>query len=194
MKHLGTSVSVVLAVAMMALAGAVSASATTLEVKGIPKNEAVALKFTLKAGTSMLLTDTAGFFANTCTSSTKEGKTESPFTGTTVGGKLSTLSFSNCAEGPIVVDTPGSLTVQNIAGTTNGTVRSIGAKVTVPSPFGLLTCVTAASPGTDIGTLTGVVSGAATIDMSAALNCGSITAKWLATYTVTSPEGLGVTS
>jgi hypothetical protein len=186
----------ILALALGASAGASSASATTLEVSGVPKNASIAVKFTLQAGTSMLLTDTNGFFANTCTASTKEGKTEGAFTGATVGGKLSTLSFSSCTEEPLVVDTPGSLTVASIAGTTNGTVRSIGAKVTSPSPFGTLTCTTAASPGTDIGTLTGVKSGRATIDMLAILNCGFFlpSAKWQATYTVTTPEGLGVTS
>jgi len=173
-----------------------SASATTLEVKGVPKNESLSFKFTLKAGTSMLLTDTAGFFANTCTSSTKEGKTEGPFTGASVGGALSTLSFgteaTRCTEGAITVDAGGRLSASSIAGTTNGTVKSSNAKVTVPSALGLLTCTTPIE-GTDIGTLTGVASGAATIDINGVMNCG-ITAKWIATYTVTSPEGLGVVS
>jgi hypothetical protein len=93
-----------------------------------------------------------------------------------------------------VVDHTGSLTIENISGTTNGTMRSIGTEWTAPSPFGTLRCVTAALPGTDLGTLTGVASGNATIDVSAALNCGAITAKLTATYTVTSPAGLGVRS
>jgi hypothetical protein len=73
-------------------------------------------------------------------------------------------------------------------------VRSIGAKITSPSPFGALTCVTAASPGTDIGVITGVASGNATEDINAVLNCGIITAKLTGTYVTTSPGGLGITS
>jgi hypothetical protein len=184
------------ALALMAFAS--TASATTLEEKGVAKNSAVTIKASLKSGSSALLNDTSGFFANTCTGSTVEGTTEKDssgdFTGPTVGGAISGLTFKPCTREEVVVDTKGSLSVASISGTTNGTVRSIGAKVTVPSPFGLLTCVTASGEGTDIGTLTGVASGQATMDISAALNCGSITAKWTGTYVVTSPEGLGVVS
>ncbi|HEV2858708.1 MAG TPA: hypothetical protein VGW80_09935 [Solirubrobacterales bacterium] len=172
------------------------AAATTLEVAGVGRSESIAIKSSLKSGTTARLDDTGGAFANTCTESTVEGKTEAPFSGPTVGGKVSSLSFSSCTEEKVVVDESGSLTVERIAGSTNGTVRSIGAKVTTPSPFGSLTCVTAASPGTDIGKLTGVASGTATVDINAVLNCGFFlpSARWEGTYTVTSPEGLGVTS
>jgi hypothetical protein len=163
-----------------------------LEVGGAAKNESVALKASLKSGTSSLLADTSGFFANTCTSSTVEGKTEGSFTGSSVGGKVSALSFSSCKEGNPTVDAAGSLSVSWISGTTNGTVSSSNAKVTVPSAFGTLTCTTPEA-GTDLGTLTGVASGTATMDVNAVLACGAIDAKWTGTYTVTSPEGLGVT-
>jgi hypothetical protein len=182
----------VVAIAALALmAFASTASATTLETNGTPVNASETIKASLKSSTSALLSDTAGFFANTCTASTVEGKTEGTFTAATIGGKISALTFTSCKEEPVVVDAAGELTITNIAGTTNGTVRSIGAKVTTPSPFGNLTCVTVASPGTDIGTLTGVASGSATMDINAALNCGSITAKWTGTYTITSgPNGV----
>jgi hypothetical protein len=196
----------VVAVAALALmAFASTASATTLAIGGVKKNEAITIHATLKSGTSALLEDTAGFFANTCTESTVHGVT-SVFTGTVSGpitdevkeGKtvVTGLTFGSCKENPVVVDKPGSLTVENIAGTTNGTVRSIGAEVTSPSPFGQLNCKTAASPGTDIGILTGVAKTTehATMDINASLNCGAITAKWTATYTVTTPTGLGVES
>ncbi|HEV2858711.1 MAG TPA: hypothetical protein VGW80_09950 [Solirubrobacterales bacterium] len=182
------------ALALMAFAG--TASATTLAIGGVKQTGAVTIKASLKTGTSAILKDTGGAFANTCLESAVEGKTTT-FTGT-VAGPISTLSFSKCTEEPVVVDTTGSLTVTQIAGTTNGTVRSIGAKVTSPSPFGALTCTTAASPGTDIGTLTGVASTAshATMDINAVLNCGFFlpSAKWEGTYTVTSPTGLNVES
>ncbi|HEV2858712.1 MAG TPA: hypothetical protein VGW80_09955 [Solirubrobacterales bacterium] len=196
---------VVAAAAMALMAFASTASATTLEIGGVKQTSAVTIVSSLKAGTSAILKDTSGSFANTCTESTVEGKT-STFTGTTVSGPISSLTFKSCKEEPVVVDTTGSLSVEWIPTTaketeegktsTKGTVRSIGAKVTSPSPFGALTCTTAASPGTDIGTLTGVSSGAATMDINAVLNCGFFlpSAKWEGTYTVTSPAGLGVTS
>jgi hypothetical protein len=71
-------------------------------------------------------------------------------------------------------------------------VTSSGAEVTTGSPFGTLNCKTEA--GTHLGTLTGVKEGNATMDINAALFCGGISSKWEATYTVTSPSGLGVVS
>ena len=183
------------AVAAMALmAFASSASATTLEVGGAAKNAEVAIEATLKSGTSALLTDTAGFAANTCVSSTVKGHTEKTFTvaGTgAISGPITALAWGGCTEGNPVVDSMGTLSVEWIKGSpTNGTVRSNGAKVTVPSFFGTLTCTT---ENTDIGTLTGVKVGFATMDINGVLKCTIIsTAKWTGTYTVTSPEGLGV--
>ena len=51
----------------------------------------------------------------------------------------------------------------------------------MPSPFGTLTCTTS---NTDIGTLTGVKEGNATMDINAVLNCGAFlpSAKWEGTY------------
>lgn len=193
MKQLQGIACVALALTVMGFVAASIASATTLEVKGTKQTGSVTFKTSLKSGTSTLMTDTFGAFFQTCTASVVEGKTNT-FTGTTVSGPISSETFSSCTEEPVTVDLPGSLSVENVAGTTNGTVRSINARWTMPSPFGALACVTASSPGTDIGTLTGVASGSATLHLAATLNCGSITAKWTGTYTVTSPEGLGVTS
>jgi hypothetical protein len=185
----------VVAVAALALmAFASTASATTLEVGGVTKNEAVSIKASVSG--SALLTDTSGFFANTCTVSAVEGATVSPFTVASgrIGGPISKLTFEKCTEDAkelVKVDAAGTLTVEAISGTTNGTVFSDSATVTSPSPFGKLTCVTSAT-GTDIGKLTGVKTGKATMDISAVLNCGAITAKWSGTYIVNSPEGLGV--
>ncbi|HWC48779.1 MAG TPA: hypothetical protein VG448_07855 [Solirubrobacterales bacterium] len=179
----------VVAVAAMALmAFASTASATTLEVGGVAKNEAVTIKASLKEN-SALLTDTNNISANTCTTSTVEGKT-STFTGAAVEGPISALSWSNCTQGNPTVDAKGSLSVTNISGTTNGTVRSTGANVTVPSFFGNLTCTTS---NTDLGTLNGKKEGSATMTINAVLSCTVIgTARWSGTYTVTSPSGLGV--
>jgi hypothetical protein len=188
-KLLGAVVFAALALTMVAS----TASATTLETKGVAENAAIQLDASVEG--SALLADTNGFFANTCTTSNVEGRTN-VFTGATVSEPVTVFTFENCTEPPVVVDLAGSLTVANIAGTTNGTVRSIGAKVTVPSPYSSmpLTCVTAASPGTDLGTLTGKKEGTATLDVNALLNCGFFlpSAKWVANYAVTSPLNLGV--
>jgi hypothetical protein len=188
-------VAAVAALALMAFAS--TASATTLETTGKAINAAETLEATIAKGGSALLTDTFGASANTCTSSTVKGTTVSPFTGTTVGGPISTLSWTNCTQGDPVVEKNakgepenGTLSVERIGSTTNGTVRSTGARVTVPSPFGTLLCTTS---NTDVGTLTGVATGNASFDINAVLSCTVIgTAKWSGTYTITGGEGLGV--
>jgi hypothetical protein len=189
LKMLGLAA--VAAMALMAVAAG-SASATTLEKAGVVQTGAVEIKASLESGTSAKLQKTDGSFANTCTESSVEGKT-TVFTGTAVSGPISLLTFKKCTTESVVVDAAGSLSIERIGSTTNGTVKSSGAKVTVPSPFGALTCVT--SEGTDIGTLTGKASGQATMDISAVLNCGFLapSATWTGSYVVTSPEGLGVT-
>jgi hypothetical protein len=181
------------AMALMAF-GAGSASATTLEVATVTQNSSVTLSATLASGTSAILETTSGDFQDTCTSSTVGGKTESPFTGTTVSGKVTTLTFSNCTHGTRVKSN-GSLSVEHIKNTTNGTVRSTGASVEVDSTtFGAtLTCTT---NNTHLGTLTGSGHAHATMHINAVVNCGFFapTARWKGTYTVTSPTGLGVSA
>jgi hypothetical protein len=184
----------VAAMAVMAFAAA-SASATTLSIGGVAKNEAITIKSSLKTGTSALLKDEFGTTTDTCTTSTVEGKT-STFTGTAVGGPISSLTFSNCTHTTTVLAN-GSLSVASLAGTTNGTVSSSGAEVTVFSTFfgASATCRTGA--GTDIGTLRGVKSTTehATMEINAKIPCGILgNSSWTGTYTVTSPTGLGVES
>jgi hypothetical protein len=184
----------VAAMAVMAI-GAASASATTLEVNGAAQSVAVTFSGSLEGGTSTLWQSTSGAFVNTCTASSFSGKT-STFTAESskpIGGPISTLSFTSCTTSPVTVSKAGSLSVEWISGTTNGTVRSVGTDVTVPSPIGHLTCET--FEGIDIGTLTGkATSGTATIDISAVLNCGFLapSVTWTGSYWVTSPTGLGV--
>ena len=182
------------AVAAMALTAfaAGSASATTLEEGGTTTNAEVTITASLESGSSATLRTTGALFANTCTESHVHGHTVSPYTGTTVGGPITTLTFSKCTEEKVEVIKPGSLSVEYKSGT-NGTVNSAGAEVKVPSPFGKLTCKT--GTGTDLGTLTGVSSGNATMDINGVLNCGIIpSAVWEGSYEVTSPSGLGVSS
>jgi hypothetical protein len=170
------------AIALMALT-ANSATATTIAVGGVTQTKAVTLEATIASGGSALLTDTSNFTANTCTTSFVKVSDSTAFTGTTVSGPISTLSFSNCSEGNPTVDAAGTLSVERIGTTANGTVRSNGAKITVPSFFGTLTCTTSS---TDIGTVTGALSGSAHLDVNAVLSCtvtGS--ARWSGTYTFT---------
>jgi len=178
------------ALAITASIAAGTASATMLEVGGSAKNESVTITATLASGTSAILKDTSGFSQNTCTTSEVKGSTEGSFSGATLSGKVGTLTFGEC-DRTVSVHFKGSLSVSHITGTTNGTVSSSDAEVTTGSPFGTLTCVTNA--GTHLGTLTGVSAGSATMHINANVDCG-ISAKLTATYTVTSPSGLGVVS
>jgi hypothetical protein len=194
----------VAAMAMMAFTAG-SASATTLEVNGVTTNDSVTITASLKPKTVAVLRDTAGFSKNECSESHAHGVTE-VYTGTYVSGPLtghthaentagiepsSGLSFGGCTR-PVTVERPGTLLIDWISGT-NGTVTSKEAIVKVGSAIGTLNCNT--GEGTDIGTLTGVASGHATMDINGVINCGIIpSAKWEGTYIITTPTGLGVSS
>jgi hypothetical protein len=182
---------VVLATMGLTVIGSSSAMATTLEVGGVTKNASVSMEWSLKF--VVIWRDTFGVTANSCTASTVKGSTVSPFTGATVGGPLSTLTFSSCSEGNPTTDAAGTLSVERIGSTTNGTVRSNGAKVTVPSFFGTLTCTTS---NTDIGTITGVSSGNATVDIKGVTSCTVVgTTVIEAVYAITGANAaLGVTA
>jgi hypothetical protein len=169
MKHLKMLCLAAFAAMVLMAIGASSASATTLEREGVKQTGAVKWPFSLESGTFLKIQKTDGTFANSCAASTVEGTT-STFTGTAVSGPNSTLTFSSCTNEKVVVDAAGSLSIENIAGTTNGTVKWSGAKVTVPSPFGALTCET--GTGADAGTFTGKATGQLTWDFHGVWNCG----------------------
>lgn len=193
MKHLKMIATVAAgAVAAMAFIGAGSASATTLEVGGVTKNEAVTIVGSLASGTSMILKDTFGISQNTCTLFEIEGTAVSPFTGTRVSGSGKTLKFGNCTR-PVTAHKTGTLIGEYIAGTTNAKMFSSGAEVTVASPVGTILCTTGEATG--LGTLTGTATGHATLDVNAVINCSAIgTAKLEAKVTVTSPTGVGASA
>jgi hypothetical protein len=175
--------------AITAFAGAGSASATTLEVGGVPKNESVTITASLYQGGSVLLQDTAGVSQNTCTGSTIFGGSQSFFTSIYLTGYLTSLGFSGCMR-PVTVHNQGALKIYWTWGT-DGTVSSEEAEITTGSPLGTLTCTTGSA--THLGTLTGVSSGHATMHVNANIDCG-ISAKLVTTYKITSPTGLGVSS
>lgn len=182
-------------VAAMALTAftAGSASATTLEVGGTAQNGSVTVGMSLVNGFDLGWRTTGGLFINTCVKTTMHGSTVSPFTAASVGIPLSSLTYGSCVEEPVKVDAAGSLSIEWISGTTDGTVRSSGTEVTVPSPFGLLTCKTGA--GTDIGRLTGFSLIHSDLDINGIINCGIVSSAVLTgLYEVTTPTGLGVVS
>lgn len=169
-----------------------TASATTLETNGVKQTGAIEVRGSLKSGTSTITKDTAGAFANTCTGASFVWKDSTATTGAAVSGPITSLSFSNCTHAPLVVDTPGTLSAEWIKSTTNGTVRSSGMRITEPvTVFGNIVNATCVTENTDIGVLTGVASGSATIDVNAVLNCGSIlpSVKWEGTYVTTTSTG-----
>ena len=191
-KNLGAAA--VAAIALLSLVGAGTASATTLEVKGVKQTGPVAIEMSLAAGTSAILKDKNGTTQQTCTGSITKGSTTSPFTGTSVQEDLSSFTFTGCTHTTDVLN-PGKLSITWTSGT-NGTISSSEAEwTTVSTVFGAsATCKTGS--GTVMGSLTGVNSGRATFHINATtLNCGILgTSSWTGTYTVTSPEGLGVVS
>jgi hypothetical protein len=193
LKMLGLAA--VAAMALMAVTAG-SASATTLEVGGVAKNESITM--TASNEGSITLSDTEGTQANTCSTSDAHGETVSPFSGAKVTVKLTELSFTTCTRSPVTVTSPGGLLIEWESGTTSGNVYSESADVDVPTTFGFsVTCTTLAS-GTKIGTLDGKASTSehATLTISAVLSCGFLlpSASWTGSYKVTTPTGLGVVS
>jgi hypothetical protein len=176
--------------ALLLFAG--TASATTLEVKGVKQTGAITIKASLKSGTSLLWKDTSGSFQNTCTASNLELKDSTATTGTSVSGPLSSLSYTKCTSEAITVHKQGTWRLQWIPGTTNLTVFSTGTEITVPGVFFTVTCTTS---NTDMGVITGSAAGQGTVHLNAVINCGAFlpSAKLEGTLTVTSPEGLGGT-
>lgn len=199
MKHLKMlGLAALSAAALMSIAGAGTASATTFEVGEITQNEALTLTMSMKTGTSWVIRDTFGFAVNTCTGSHLKGKTTTFTTIKTQFGNdhpiglIEELTFSNC-DHTVTVHNPGKFYIEWTTGT-NGRVFSEEAEITTYSTIHgtHINCTTGA--GTPIGTITGVASGQATLDLNATVTCGPHlhSARWTGSYTVTSPNGLGV--
>jgi len=191
----------VAAMALMAFAG--SASATVLRSTSGILPAGTEIDASLKAGTSASLTDTAGHTLVTCTASTVKGKTANAGSATeTVKGTVekANLTFgTETTKCTVTVTTTegGELEIHWISGTTNGTLTAKGFKIDINTVlFGVCTYI--AGEGIDLGTLTGSTTGEATMDINAVVKLvsgGGIcepTAKWVGTYTVTTPKPLWV--
>jgi hypothetical protein len=190
MKKLKTIRLAAFAAMTLALIGAGSASATTFEVSSVTQNQGVTFTLSLEAGTSLVTKSTGGGFLSTCTASHFHGRTENPYTATTLTAPITQLTFANCPRA-VTVHNLGTLAIHHIAGSTNGTVYWEGTELTLGAKiFGYVVCPIAET--THVGTLTGVSSGYATLHVYAGIECSGVgSTVWEATYTVTSPEGLG---
>ena len=191
----------VAAMALTAFMGAGTASATGLWKYTTPSaNDTLGVGTTITAslepGDSAILRDTGGLANDTCTSSHVHGTIEKDTTsGVHPSGALTELTFGGCSHTTTVL-AKGELEITNIAGTTDGTVTSRGARVTVKSTVFGISCIANTGAGTIIGSLTGAKSatGHATMDINGVITlengCGDST--WTGKYTVTSPTGLTV--
>jgi hypothetical protein len=191
------------AMALTAFLGAGTASASNLRIFGSGTNLKVGttIEASLEKGTSAFLEDAFGLTAVTCTGSnvhgviertTQEpvGKTGQPKGKISAGG----LTFTPCGH-TVDVEANGELEIRNIAGTTNGTVFSSGAKVKVFNTLLNQNCIANTGAGTDIGTLTGAKSAItnATMDINGLIpleGCSASNARWTGSYEVTKPVGL----
>lgn len=194
MKHLKTLGLAALAATALTAVAAGSASATTLEVGGVTKNSSAEIVGGIAPSTAGILSLTGGSFVGECEKGSGSGSSTSPFTGTTVGGPASSASASGCAR-TVTVHKPGSVSVQHISGSTNGTVRSANSEVTVGSPIGTLNCTTG-SGGVHMGVITGTSEGQATVHINAVINCGFLAPSAVVTGTAVggSAEGSGVSA
>lgn len=182
---------VALATAAIPVFAVSSATATTLEIGEATQNKAVTFTWSQESGLSSTLGRTDGTQTTTCTEMDASGTTFSPFTGHIVAASISTLTFECNHE--ITVHKAGQFYFTHASGTTSAKTFMKGTELTVPTTLGFtVTCKT--GEGTEVGTLTGVKSGSAKVDINAVLNCGFLlpSASWKGTFILTSPPGLGV--
>jgi hypothetical protein len=185
------------AAALMAFAGV--ASATTLTSPA-----GTTYTSTIKAaseGKTTLHNASLGVSVS-CEESNVEGKVESHGSGVTAGGKVTTLTFTKCGADTVTVLAPGSLEVHNISGTSNGTLTSVGAEITIKNAATGVSCTYKTGPApsaTDIGTLTSsaTTGKTATLDIASSIIprsgdsilCGS-KGEWTGSYVVNTPDSL----
>lgn len=206
----------VAAMALMAFAGAGSASATVLcktTVTPCPKGwdyeKGTRVDASLDPGTTALLEATGGGLEDTCTESTVIGTQENTGGPTETvkvsipkeieiepGKKVPGLSFTNCSKPTKVLNAEGTLEFHWIEGTHNATVTAKGFEVTVEAIKGV-SCIYTAGAGLDLGI--GTSGSMGTIDVNAVVEktekssflCPK-TSIWKASYTVTEPEPIYV--
>jgi hypothetical protein len=196
LKMLG--VTAVAAMALMAFAGAGSASATKLCTNNLSTTFCSAhepIGTTVEAtlsGTSILET-TGGTVLDTCTGSTVKGKTSNTAaTGEPVKVKVETLSWLNCTRTTHTLKT-GELQIHHIANTDDGTLTATGIQWTVQTIFG--SCVYGPVGSLDLGTVHGGNPAVITINTIVPKLSGTCPseARLTAHYTITTPKPLYIT-
>lgn len=182
----------VAAAAMMALAA--TASATTLT-----SPTGTTYTGNITAESEGVTTLHGSFVSVSCNKSHVAGKVEKHGAGVTAGGKISSLSFTECNY-PVTVLKAGSLEVHPIGTGTyrTGTLTSTGAEIKIHTSVGECIFTTSA---TDIGTLTGTnhTGKHATLDIASSniprtggsFFCGA-SGVWTGNYTVTVPSTLWI--
>ena len=188
----------VAAMALMAFVGVGTASATELYSGATTLKSGTEIDASL-TGTAAKLTTTEGAILDECAGGTVKGKTTNNGSTTeTVKGSVAKtdLTWTSCTR-PTETLAGGTLEVHWTSGV-NGTVTASGFEVTVNTQF-FGSCVFTVAAGTSLGTLTGSTSSNAVLDVNtvASLKSGAIcptTARWVGTYTVTSPKPLHVTT
>jgi hypothetical protein len=193
LKRLGLTALAVMAV--MAVVGAGTASATELYSGATTLGSGTAIKGSL-SGTATLTT-TEGTVLNTCAGGEVNGKTTNNGSATETDKEtLSALTWTLCTD-PTVTLKLGGLEI-HWTSSRNGTVTAgAGSEVTIDTTiFG--SCVFTIPTGADVGTLTGSTTTNAVFDIDAVASrvsglCPSTT-KWVGTYKITSPSPLHVTA
>lgn len=183
------------AIALMAVAGIGTASATTLDGPEGRMLEANAeIDFSAKG--SVVLENTSGTVLATCTNSTIKVKTTN--TGNDLGEPVtSNNEVWTWAECTATVDTVKRGTVSfNATSGSNGTVVSAGAEITVQTALAG-SCTYGAGAGVTLGTLTGGSPGLLSENAALTRTGGSLlcaeTIRITGSFTVTAPTTLTVT-
>lgn len=192
----------VAAMALTALLGAGSASATVLCKTAL--EEGCAGTWDYPAGTEIDLSlvgttstsGTSGELLDTCTESTSKGSTTNTGGASeTVDWNLTVYSSSNCT-GTTDTISNGSLEVHWIAGSTNGTVTSKNTQATKIIPGGVSCTYGTGASGSDLGTLEGGAEPTLHVKTPLAKLAGSFLCPgevvWDGFYAVTSPQPLYV--
>jgi len=188
--------------ALMAFIGAGTASASVIcstTADPCPAGQAwpngTTIDFSIPAGQSAILKDTAGNTLDTCTGSTVKGKITNTGSATeTVTGSIEELTWTGCTFTTKTVSLNNKLKVHKIAGTSNGTVTSDAQiEVTINTVlFG--SCIYGVATTEDVGTISeGIGTNSVFTANAVATRFGSnaacpATSKWTGTYVLTTPS------
>lgn len=192
MKQLGLAL--LAATALMAVAGAGTASATAVYSGATKLGVGSVVDFSMKPGTSGLFSSTEGESLDTCQTTTIKMKvTQEGSSTSTTTGNVEELVQSSCTF-PTTTVVKGKGEIHHIAGTTNATVTADASIAVTISTIFFGSCIYGVTSGTQIGTLTG--GNPATFDANSVMEkmSGSnlacpATGKWTATYVNTEPSG-----